>query len=74
MHKKMIKIYGLLALFIGLTSSSFAISVERKIFPDEIRKGQSVIVTITVKKEGEEGFAKLMENIPYLAFRMQIML
>ena len=60
----MSKICVFLILFIGLTLSSFAISVERKVFPDEINKGQSVIVTITVKKEGEEGFAKLMENIP----------
>ncbi len=60
----MSKISILLVLFLGLTFGSSAISVERKVFPDEIKKGQSVIVTITVKKEGEEGFAKLMENIP----------
>ena len=64
MHKKMSKISIFLVLFLGLTFSSSAISVERKVFPDEIKQGQSVIVTITVKKEGEEGFAKLMENIP----------
>ena len=64
MHKKMSKISVFLVLFLGLTFSSSAISVERKVFPDEIKQGQSVIVTITVKKEGEEGFAKLMENIP----------
>ncbi len=60
----MSKISIFLVLLLGLTFSSSAISVERKVFPDEIKKGQSVIVTITVKKEGEEGFAKLMENIP----------
>ncbi len=64
MHKKLSKISVFLVLFLGFTFSSSAISVERKVFPDEIKQGQSVIVTITVKKEGEEGFAKLMENIP----------
>lgn len=64
MNEKMSKISVFLVLFVGLTFSSSAISVERKVFPDEIKQGQSVIVTITVKKEGEEGFAKLMENIP----------
>lgn len=64
MNKKMYKICAFLVLFFGLTYSSYSISVERKIFPDEIKRGQSVIVSITVKKEGEEGFAKLMETIP----------
>ena len=64
MRGKMSKICAFLAFLIGLTSSVSAITVERKVFPDEIRQGQSVVVTITVKKEGEEGFAKLMENIP----------
>ncbi len=58
------KLYLILALFLALNSNSFAISVERKVFPNEIKKGQSIIVSITVKKEGEEGFAKLMETIP----------
>ena len=63
-QQNMNKLYLLLALFLTLNSNSFAISVERKVFPNEIKKGQSIIVSITVKKEGEEGFAKLMETIP----------
>ncbi len=63
-QEKMNKLYFFLILFFGFNVNSFGISVERKIFPDEIKKGQSVIVSITVKKEGEEGFAKLMETIP----------
>lgn len=58
------KLYLLIALLLTVNSNSFAISVERKVFPNEIKKGQSIIVSITVKKEGEEGFAKLMETIP----------
>jgi hypothetical protein len=58
------KLYLLIALLLTINSNSFAISVERKVFPNEIKKGQSIIVSITVKKEGEEGFAKLMETIP----------
>ena len=63
-QKNMNKLYLILALLLALNSNSFAISVERKVFPDEIQKGESIIVSITVKKEGEEGFAKLMETIP----------
>ena len=58
------KLHLLWVLLIILNLKSFAISVERKVFPNEIKKGQSIIVSITVKKEGEEGFAKLMETIP----------
>jgi len=58
------KLHLLWVLLFILNFKSFAISVERKVFPNEIKKGQSIIVSITVKKEGEEGFAKLMETIP----------
>jgi hypothetical protein len=58
------KLYLLIVLLLTIKSNSFAISVERNVFPNEIKKGQSIIVSITVKKEGEEGFAKLMESIP----------
>ena len=58
------KLHLLWVLLFILNLKSFAISVERKVFPNEIKKGQSIIVSITVKKEGEEGFAKLMETIP----------
>lgn len=64
MHKKMSKIFTLLVLFLGVTLNSFAIKVEREIFPKEMKPGQSVIVSITINKQGEEGFAKLMENLP----------
>jgi hypothetical protein len=58
------KLYLVIALLLTVNLNSSAISVERKVFPNEIKKGQSIIVSITVKKEGEEGFAKLMETIP----------
>ena len=73
MHEKMSKISVFLVLFVGLTFSSSAISVERKVFPDEIKQGQSVIVTITVKKEGEEGFAKLSNMIPEFENRFNLL-
>jgi len=58
------KLCLLIVLLFTINSNSFSITVERKVFPNEIKKGQSIIVSITVKKEGEEGFAKLMETIP----------
>ena len=64
MQYKMSKIYTLLVLFLGVSLTSMGISIEREIFPKELRPGESVIVSITVKKEGEEGFAKLMETLP----------
>ena len=63
-QKKMSKFCVFLVLIFGFIHSSYSISVERKIFPDQNKKGQSFIVSITIKKEGEEGFAKLMETIP----------
>ena len=58
------KFYILLVFIIGISFNSFAIKVERKIFPKDIKQGQSAIVSITINKQGEEGFAKLMENLP----------
>lgn len=60
----MSKFYILLVFIIGISFNSFAIKVERKIFPKDIKPGQSAIVTITINKQGEEGFAKLMESLP----------
>lgn len=58
------KVLTLLSILIGLNYNSFAIKVERTIFPTEFFENTSTIVSITVTKEGEEGFAKLMETIP----------
>lgn len=57
------KVLALVA-FLGLNSIVFGISVTRSIFPKEFKPGQEAIVKVSIKKEGEEGFAKLMENIP----------
>lgn len=53
-----------LITFLGLNSVVFGISVTRSIFPKEFKTGQEAIVKVSIKKEGEEGFAKLMEDIP----------
>lgn len=58
------KLFALLSIFIGLNYNSFAVKVERTVFPEEIYEGTSTIVSLTISKEGEEGFAKLMETIP----------
>jgi len=58
------KILATLALTVCLSLNSFALEVTRTIFPAEIKVGQAAVVSLTVKKEGEEGFAKLMETIP----------
>lgn len=54
----------LFLLFITSVCSVNAITVTRSVFPKEFKIGQETIITIKVKKEGEEGFAKLMEEIP----------
>lgn len=58
------KLFTLLSILIGLNYNSFAIKVERTVFPKEVFEGTSTIVSLTISKEGEEGFAKLMETIP----------
>lgn len=47
-----------------LAYSGFAIKIKRTVFPDEISSGGEVIVSVTVEKEGIEGFARLIESVP----------
>lgn len=57
-------LFAALTLVFYSFNQAFAIDVKRTIFPTEFKKGQEAIVSVTIKKEGEEGFAKLMEDIP----------
>ena len=58
------KVFTLFSILLSLSLSSYAIEVSRTVFPNQIKKGEGAVITITVKKQGEEGFAKLMEIIP----------
>lgn len=56
-----------LVLSVMLTCSVFsgyAIKITRSVFPNEITAGGEIVVSLTVEKEGVEGFAKLIENVP----------
>ena len=48
----------------GLVFSGHAIKVDRAVFPNKIKEGGEIIVSLTVKKEGIEGFARLIETVP----------
>jgi len=58
------KSLSLIVFLLSVSFSTFAVEIEREIFPSEIKKGQECIVSLKINKQGEEGFAKLMETIP----------
>jgi hypothetical protein len=58
------KSLSLIVFLLSVSISTFAVEIEREIFPSEIKKGQECIVSLKINKQGEEGFAKLMETIP----------
>ena len=58
------KSLSLIVFLLSASISTFAVEIEREIFPSEIKKGQECIVSLKINKQGEEGFAKLMETIP----------
>ena len=44
--------------------SGYAVKITRSVFPKEIISGGEIVVSLTVEKQGIEGFAKLIETIP----------
>lgn len=58
------KILCALGLFLFAFSSAFSISIERNVFPNEIQPDQYITVSVTVKREGTAGFAKIQEELP----------
>jgi len=58
------KSLSLIVFLLSVSTSTFAVEIKREIFPFEIKKGQECIVSLKINKQGEEGFAKLMETIP----------
>ena len=48
----------------GLVFSVHAIKINRTVFPNQIKAGGEVIVSVVVNKESIEGFARLIENVP----------
>lgn len=58
------KSLSLIVFLLSVSIPTFAVEIEREIFPSEIKKGQECIVSLKINKQGEEGFAKLMETIP----------
>lgn len=61
---KMRKILSLAVMLLCFVYSGYAIKVNRTVFPNEIKSGGEIVVSVEVTKEGAEGFAKLMETIP----------
>lgn len=51
-------------MLFGVVFSSQAIKIDRTVFPNEIKVGGEIIVSVNVKKEGVEGFARLIETVP----------
>ena len=58
------KSLSLIVFLLSVSIPTFAVKIEREIFPSEIKRGQECIVSLKINKQGEEGFAKLMETIP----------
>ena len=58
------KIFTLFTLLFALTLNIYAIEVSRSVFPNQIKPGEGAVISVSIKKQGEEGFAKLMEVIP----------
>ena len=58
------KIFILFSILLSSSLSTYAIEVSRTVFPNKIKKGEGAVISVTIKKQGEEGFAKLMEVIP----------
>lgn len=61
---KMRKFLVLSIMLTGLVFSGHAIKINRTIFPNQIKAGGEIIVSVTINKEGIEGFARLIENVP----------
>ena len=51
-------------MLIGLVFPLQAIKINRTVFPNQIKAGGEIIVSVAVNKEGIEGFARLIENVP----------
>lgn len=66
------KILSVLVLLLVLSPALYALEVSRTVFPKQIKKGEGVVISVTIKKQGEEGFAKLMEKVPE-GFRVEEM-
>ena len=58
------KFLALSIMLTGLVFSVHAIKINRTVFPNQIKSGGEVIVSVVINKEGIEGFARLIENVP----------
>ena len=58
------KFLALSIMLIGMVFSVHAIKINRTVFPNQIKSGGEVIVSVVINKEGIEGFARLIENVP----------